>query len=446
MSNLQVVAETSEVQADAAQAASPAESPTPLLAAPADSLSNPGGESAAQRKLMLHMPIDVRSASLALIALILSLYALQWAKEIVVPILTGVMMSYALTPIVDRMARLHIPRAAGASLLLSAILGLMGWGAWALSDQTDALIDTVPQVSETIRELSKRASDKPSTFERMQQVATELAAAAAAESSAPSGAAAGTSASPKAAGARPLPTGSASGVNAARQSQTAPRVAPDAVPLFDLRSYLVSGTLGVMSFLGKIAVIFFVALFLIASGNTFRRKMVKLAGPKLSQKKVTIETLDEITGQIQRYLLVQVGVSVVVGICTWLAFVSLGMHNAGVWGVVAAVTNLIPYLGALVVGGGAGVVALVQFGTPEMAIIISATSFAIHTVIGNVLTPWWMGRASKMSPVAVFIAVLVFGWLWGVWGLLLGVPMLLVAKSVCDRVEDLKPIGELLGA
>jgi predicted PurR-regulated permease PerM len=69
----------------------------------------------------------------------------------------------------------------------------------------------------------------------------------------------------------------------------------------------------------------------------------------------------------------------------------------------------------------------------------------IHAVAGNLLTPWWTGRTSKMSPVAVFIAVLVFGWLWGVWGLLLGVPILLVVKSVCDHVEDLKSLGELLG-
>lgn len=82
-----------------------------------------------------------------------------------------------------------------------------------------------------------------------------------------------------------------------------------------------------------------------------------------------------------------------------------------------------------------------------MAIAIGVASFAIHMVVGNILTPWWIDRASKMSAVAVFITVLVFGWLWGVWALLLGVPiLLLVVKSVCDRVDDLKPIGQLLGA
>ena len=235
----------------------------------------------------------------------------------------------------------------------------------------------------------------------------------------------------------------------ARPSSTPPAAA--AIPRvdqhkIDIRGYVLSGTIGAFAFLGQLAVVFFIALFLLASGNSFRRKMVKLAGPRLSQKKVTIETLDEITGQIQRYLLVQIGVSVLVGIATWLAFYAIGLEQSAVWGVVAAATNLIPYLGAILVGAGSAIVGLVQFGTIEMALLVGGSSFAIHTVIGNLLTPWWMGRASRMSPVAVFLAVLVFGWLWGVSGLLLGVPILMVVKSICDRVEDLKPVGELLGA
>ena len=432
----------------AATPSSPSEPALPAHAPAAEphstaTRSEDAAASAAQQRLMLHMPVDVRSASIALIALIVSLYALQWSKEIVVPILGGVMMSYALTPIVDRMERWKLPRAIGATSLLSAIVALAVWGAWALGDQADALIDTVPTVAAKLRDISQKASGKASTIKRVQDAAKEIASAAA-SSDAPADAA-------SAAGTLPIKPPAAASSRAAeprKQESHSPETLggeSSANPI-DVRSYLLSGTLGVMSFLGKVAIIFFVALFLMSSGNSFRRKMVKLAGPKLSQKKVTIETLNEITDQIQRYLLVQVGVSVVVGVFTWLVFLAIGLNNAGVWGVVAAVTNLIPYAGALFVGGGAAVVALVQFGTIEMALIVGASSFAVHTVVGNVLTPWWMGRASKMSPVAVFIAVLLFGWLWGVWGLLLGVPILLVIKSVCDRVEDLKPIGELLGA
>lgn len=408
-----------------------------------DSAASPSSSSALegdQQRLMLHMPVDVRSVSLAVLALLASLFAMQWAKAILIPILLGVMMSYALTPIVNKLERWKIPRVAGAGLLVIAITAALGWGAWSLSDQVNALVDTLPRVTQKIRQLTQSRAASISTIEKVQQAATELESAATGGPTAASGAgsaAAGRASDPAA--VRPLARPSSTPLAGAAN----PRVDEHKI---DIRGYVLSGTIGAFAFLGQLAVVFFIALFLLASGNSFRRKMVKLAGPRLSQKKVTIETLDEITGQIQRYLLVQIGVSVLVGIATWLAFYAIGLEQSAVWGVVAAATNLIPYLGAILVGAGSAIVGMVQFGTIEMALLVGGSSFAIHTVIGNLLTPWWMGRASRMSPVAVFLAVLVFGWLWGVSGLLLGVPILMVVKSICDRVEDLKPVGELLGA
>ena len=187
-------------------------------------------------------------------------------------------------------------------------------------------------------------------------------------------------------------------------------------------------------------------LFLLASGDTFRRKMVKLAGPRLSQKKITIQALDEVSTHIQRYLLVQLGTSIIVGVATGLAFFAIGLANAPVWGVVAAVTNLVPYVGAIVLGGASALVGFIQFDSLDKALVIGFAAFAIHGVVGNVITPWWTGRASRMSPFAVFIGVLFFGWLWGAVGLILGTPILMVAKTVCDRIDELKPVGEFLGA
>ena len=115
------------------------------------------------------------------------------------------------------------------------------------------------------------------------------------------------------------------------------------------------------------------------------------------------------------------------------------------WGVVAAVLNLVPYLGSVVTAGGLALVGFLQFGTLDMAALIGGASLLIHTVEGNLLTPWLTGRASRMNPVVIFVGVLAWGWLWGIWGLLLGPPLLMVVKAVCDRVDDLKPIGELLG-
>ncbi|HZF79575.1 MAG TPA: AI-2E family transporter, partial [Rubrivivax sp.] len=163
-------------------------------------------------------------------------------------------------------------------------------------------------------------------------------------------------------------------------------------------------------------------------------------------RKITVQMLDEITAQVQLYMLVQVFTSMLVGIGTWLVFMWIGLEQAAVWGVLAAVLNLIPYLGAIAVTAGATLVGLVQFGTLEMALVVAGASFVIQALEGYLLTPWLTSRAISMSPVVVFVGVLAFGWLWGLGGLLLGVPILMVVKSVCERIDDLQPIGELLGS
>jgi predicted PurR-regulated permease PerM len=216
-------------------------------------------------------------------------------------------------------------------------------------------------------------------------------------------------------------------------------------PRFDIKDYLWTGTLGAAASLGQVLVVVFIAYFVLASGSSFRRKMVKIAGPTFARRRITVQALDEISSQIHRYLLVQVFTSVLVGITTWLAFLAIGLERAAVWGVVAFVLNFVPYIGGLVVAGGAGLVAFVQFGTLNMALAAPGIVMAIHVVSGNLLTPWLTSRTNRLNPVTVFVGVLAFGWLWGVWGLLLGVPILTTVKAVCDRVDDLQPIGELLG-
>ena len=176
-----------------------------------------------------------------------------------------------------------------------------------------------------------------------------------------------------------------------------------------------------------------------------RRKLVKLAGPTLSKRRVTLEAINEIHDQIQRYMLVNLFTSVVVGVATWLSFTALGLNNAAVWGIAAGVLNLVPYIGAALITGGSALVGFMQFGTLEAALLVAAVSCVINGVEGFLLTPWLTSRANQMNPVAIFIGVLAWGWLWGAWGLLLGVPVLVIVKAVCDRIEDLKPVGEILG-
>ena len=366
--------------------------------------------------VVVKVPIDVRSTSLAVLAVLACIFALKWAAAVFIPLLLGLMLSYALSPIVDRLQRFRIPRAVGAAVLLLGILGGTGSLLYSLSDDAASMIESLPQAAQKLR-LSLRGprQSPPGSIDNVQKAAAELERAAA-EGSAPD-------------------TPSRSGVT---------RVVVER-PRFNVNDYLWTGTLGLVALLGQTATVFLIAYFLLATGDSFRRKMVRLAGPRMSQKRITLEALDEITVQIQRYLLVQLFTSAVVGVATWLVFAWIGVQNAAVWGVVAAVTNLIPYLGAVIVGVGSTLVGFMQFGVLDMALLIGGASFAVHSVVGYVLTPWLTSRAGRMNPVSVFVGVLAWGWLWGIPGLLLGVPILVVVKAVCDRVEALKPIGELLG-
>jgi predicted PurR-regulated permease PerM len=203
--------------------------------------------------------------------------------------------------------------------------------------------------------------------------------------------------------------------------------------------------MGLAAALGQFVLVLFLAFFMLASGDLYRRKLVKIAGPSLAQKRVTVQILEQIDRQIESFLLVQLFTSAVVGVASWLAFWTLGLEQAGVWGLVAGVANSIPYFGPVLVTAGIAVVAFLQFGTLQMVIVVAGAAFAITTIEGFLLTPWLTSRAARMNAVAVFVGLLFWGWVWEIWGLLLAVPMLMVLKAVCDHVEDFKSVGELLG-
>lgn len=364
---------------------------------------------------LLKTPVDVRSVSLAVIAVLASVFALHWASAVFVPLLLGITFSYALTPLVNRMVRLHIPRALAAAVLLTGLLGGVGSMSWSLSDDAASLIESLPEAAQKLRRslARQRSQGSDSAIDKVQKAATELERAAEE-------------------GASPAPARAVTKV----QIES---------PRFNIKDYLWTGTLGLMGAIGQALVVLFVTFFLLASGDTFRRKMVRIAGPTFGQKRLTLQALDEIDLQIQRYLMVQVFTSALVGVATWLVFLWIGVEHAGVWGVASFALNFIPYFGSIVITGASALLGFVQFGNFEMALLIAGATLVINTLEGNLLTPWLTGRASRMNPLAVFVGVLAWGWLWGLWGLFLGVPILMAIKAVCDRVDDLKAVGELLG-
>lgn len=371
----------------------------------------------APKRARIRVPFDARTMALCVLTVLALIYTLHWARAVFIPVLLGLMLSYALTPVVNRLERWRIPRALGAGVLLFAIIGGAGWSLYSLRDDAAVLVEALPEAAQKLRlALREPRPSPPGTMDNVQKAATELQRAAEENAAAPA----------------PAPPG-------------VTRVVIEK-PRFNVRDFLWTGTLGLASIVGQTAVVILLTFFMLVSGDSFRRKLVKLAGPGRSGKRIAVEAMHEIDTLIQNYLLVQVVASAIVGGLTWLAFAWIGLEQAAVWGVLAGVTNLIPYLGGLVLGVASMLVGYMQFGSIEMALLVGAASFAIHGIIGNLLSPWMTGRAARMSPVTVFIAVIAWGWLWGVWGLLLGVPILLAVKAVCDRVEELRPVGRLLGA
>ncbi len=360
--------------------------------------------------------VPLRNTSLLVLATLGSIFMLHWAKPVLIPLLLGLLLSYALAPLVNRLERLKLPRAIAAGLVMLGLLGGLGAIGWVLSDDAVGFIEAMPAAAQKIRQSARASRHQPETaIDKVQKAATELERAAK-ESSATKVAA-------------------ASGVTRVQIER----------PQVNISDYLLTSTPDMLAGLGQATMVLFISFFVLASGDNFRRKLVKLSGPTFAHRKITVQTLDEITGQIQRYLRVQLLISAIVGIATGLAYAAIGLEHAAVWAVLAMVLNLVPYIGAIALTGASALAAFVQFGNVDMALMIGGASLILHAISGNLLTPWLTGRTSRINPLVVFVGVLVFGWLWGLWGLLLGTPVLLMVKSVCDRVEELNPVGELLG-
>lgn len=379
-----------------------------------DRPATPAADPESGASAVIDMPVDIRSAALTVLAVIAVLLLLQFAQSVLIPIVLGVLISYALDPIVTRMVKLRLPRPLAAALLIVALTGGTGWLLYGLRHQGVAMIDELPHVARRIRErIESDRPQAPSAIQQVQKAATELEKAA-------------NAATPQ---------------TATRGVQ---RVQVETPP-FNIADYLLSGSMGVATAVGQLVLILFLVYFLLASGDLYRRKLVKIAGPSLSEKKITVQILAEIDRQIERFLVVQMFTSALVGVATWLALAALGLQQAGFWGLAAAIFNTVPYFGPVVISGGTTAVAFLQFGTIEMAALVGVVTLAITSLEGFLLTPWLTSRAARMNAVAVFINLLFWGFLWGVWGMLLAVPILMVLKAVCDHVEDFKAVGELIG-
>ncbi|HEV7477136.1 MAG TPA: AI-2E family transporter [Burkholderiales bacterium] len=351
---------------------------------------------------------------LALVALVAALYL---ARGFFVPLLIGILASYALHPMVNWLEAWRVPRFIGAALVLAMVVGSFSWIGVSMSGDAEALIEKLPEAARKLREdLSDARSGAPTALQNMQQAAKEL-----------EGAAADAGAKPKAR------------LVAAQVTEPAWLREPTW-----LRDYTLAQSALLVAVAAQTPIVLLLTYFLLASGQHFRRKLLQLVGPSLARKKDAVEILEQVDVQVQRYLLAMFLSNVLLAAGTWLAFLALGLDQAGVWGVAAGVLHFIPYLGAVLIALGSGVAAFLQFGSLLHAVAVAGVSLLVASAVGLAFMTWLHGRFARVNAAVLFIGLLFFGWLWGVWGLLLGAPLVAIAKVIFDRVESLKPAGALL--
>jgi len=347
--------------------------------------------------------------SLVVIATVAVIFLLFYGEPFFVPFLVALLVAYALAPLVYALTFVVRYRALAAALVVSSIVALAGIGVWAWSDDIEGLVQKVPVAAKTIsKSLQKMAQRHGNPVSEVQKAAKEVESLTRSEKE-----------------------------KAAPPPPPAPAVSVWTVVWKGWTSVLTAGT--------QVMAVLFLVFFMLASGDLFKRKLITLAGPRLSERKDALRVIEEIDRQIRRYLGVLLISNILVGVGTWAAFAAFGVEYAGLWGVAAAIIHTAPYFGPAIIAGMSLVAAFLQFGEWGIAFMVAGSHVAIATLVGSIFATWLASRTTRLNATAAFVGLLFFGWIWGLWGVLLAIPILAIAKTICDYNDDWKSVGELLG-
>jgi predicted PurR-regulated permease PerM len=340
------------------------------------------------------------------IACLLLLFALSYAKGVLAPLMLALLAALALAPPVRMLSRV-VPRWLASAVVVIGLTAGIGFTAYLLSDEVAAFSRRLPTIVRDLRHAVQSASPRQGLLRQLQQAVSELEQSA--------GPAAPTNATPV-----------------------------TIVEPVDVQRGVLSGARSVGGYLGQGLMMLFLIYFLLASGEMFKQKLVKLSSQRLSQRKITLQMIEEINTKIGRFVFYQAWSGLLVGVLTWLAFTWLGVRYAGLWGVAAGVLNCVPYAGPTLILAASAAAAFIQFKSVGMVALVSGVSVGITGLEGFLLAPTMLGQAAKVNSVAVFVAIMFWGWLWGGVGLIIAVPVLMIVKTIADHVDSLSGLRELL--
>jgi predicted PurR-regulated permease PerM len=350
-------------------------------------------------------------SALIVLAVLALCAAAKLAAPFLIPVVVGMLASYSLKPMVAGLERLHVHRALGSAVVLLVLTGVVAGGVFLLRDDATSALAELPEAARKIRLAAHEEARGPDgPMGHVRAAAAELNRAAAEATT-------------------------RGGVPVVVQAPASPNA---------LQRWLSDQSAKALDVVIEIGIAGLLAYFLLAAGDTFRRKLVHVAGPTLAARRITVEILDEIDAQVQRYLMTMLIINTLIGVATWGILLAFGVAHAGLWAVFAAIVHIIPYAGSAITILATGVATFVQFEEIGRALLVAGLIGVAATLIGMGFSAWLLGRAFQMNAVAVFVALLFFGWLWGGWGLLVGVPLLAVVKTTADRIPTLERLASLL--
>jgi predicted PurR-regulated permease PerM len=347
-------------------------------------------------------PLDVRSLSLSILMILAIGGMLYVARAVLMPIVLALLLSFLLSPLVRGLARLRLPEPLGAAVVLLTLVGMLMLGVYGLWEPATQWFQRLPQsmaqLENKIRLVKESVADFSEATKQVEKMTNMQSEAA--------------SPTLKVEMQRPSLTGT-----------------------------ILDQTLSLLATAGAVTILLY---FLLASADLFLLKLVRVL-PSLTDKKIAVTIVHEVRHDISYYLLTITLINAGLGVAVGLAMFGLGMPNPLLWGVMAAVFNFIPYLGAVASMIILAIVALLTFDDLGRALLVPGVFLLLTALEGSFITPTIVGRRLTLNPVAIFVWLTLWGWLWGVPGMLLAVPLLAALKIVCDHVQPLNPIGEFLG-
>lgn len=347
----------------------------------------------------------MRSVALTGLFILACFFTIFLAQEFFVPVMMAVVFNFLLAPFVRLLKRLlWIPEAVGAGLVILAGLALLGLVFYELSGPVTDWLGRAPQI---MGKISTEVQKFKKPVEKMTQAGEQVSSM----------------------------TNVTGGDQSKKPTQVEIKGPGFASGLFTkTRDGIV-----------ELVILLVLLYFLLSSGDLFLRKLIHVL-PKFDDKKRAVLIMREIEDHISKYLITVAAINACLGTAGALVFWLLGMPNPMLWGALGFVLNFIPYLGALTEIFVIAMVAIATFPNLGHALAVPASYLALATLEGNFVTPYIMGRRMTLNPVVVFVSVTFWGFLWGIVGIFLAVPMLVMFKIFCDYIEPLAPIGEFLGS